>query len=203
MDTLNKIPTNNIGPKRDDVFKAFQLCPFWDCNIVFLGQDPYPQKDRATGILFGNSAHISEEDLSPSLKVIKSASIDYTKPHNYPIEFDNTLESWAKQGILMLNSALTVEINKIGSHTQVWRPFISQFIKDLSNYGNYLFVLFGQQAQSFEPYINQTNSYIIKENHPAFYARSNKEMSPNVFYDVNKYLKEQYNRVVEWYTKLN
>jgi uracil DNA glycosylase len=103
----------------------------------------------------------------------------------------------------MLNSALTVEINKIGSHTQVWRPFISQFIKDLSNYGNYFFVLFGQQAQSFEPYINQTNSYIIKENHPAFYARSNKEMSSDVFYDVNKYLKEQYNRVVEWYTELN
>lgn len=195
--TLNKIPTDNICPVKEDVFKAFQLCPLRDCKVVFVGQDPYPQKGVATGILFGNKE--GTKNLSPSLQIIKEAAIDYTAPHNYLIDFDITLESWAKQGILMLNSALTVEINKIGSHTQLWRPFISQFIKDLSSYDTFLFVLFGQQAQSFEPYINKKHSYIMKENHPAFYARINKAMPPNIFYDINKYLKAQFNESIKWY----
>lgn len=200
--TLNSIPTNNICPTKENVFRAFQLCSLHDCKIIFLGQDPYPQKGVATGILFGNSSSVAEDDLSPSLQIIKEAAIDYTRPHNYPIVFDNTLESWAKQGILMLNSALTVEINKIGSHTQLWRPFISQFIKSLSIYGNYLFVLFGQQAQTFEPYINKT-SHILKENHPAFYARSNKRMPSDIFYNINKYLKQEYREEIVWYNEFN
>lgn len=203
MQTLSKIPMDKICPEKDNVFKAFQLCSLKDCRVVFLGQDPYPQKGVATGILFGNKATTKEEDLSPSLQVIKESSIDFTRTHNLPITFDITLESWAKQGILMLNSALTVEMNKIGSHTQVWRPFISQFIKSLSSYGNYLFVLFGQQAQTFEPYINKNYSHIIKENHPAFYARSNKRMPSDVFYKVNEYLRVEYHERVVWYTEFN
>ena len=203
MQTLSKIPMDKICPEKDNVFKAFQLCSLKDCRVVFLGQDPYPQKGVATGILFGNKATTKEEDLSPSLQVIKESSIDFTRTHNLPITFDITLESWAKQGILMLNSALTVEMNKIGSHTQVWRPFISQFIKSLSSYGNYLFVLFGQQAQTFEPYINKNYSHTIKENHPAFYARSNKRMPSDVFYKVNEYLRVEYHESVVWYTEFN
>lgn len=203
MQTLSKVPVDKICPVKDDVFKAFQLCSLKDCRVIFLGQDPYPQKGIATGILFGNKATTKEEDLSPSLQIIKEASIDFTKSHNYPILFDITLESWAKQGILMLNSALTVEMNKIGSHTQLWRPFISQFIKDLSTYGNYLFVLFGQQAQTFEPYINKNYSYIIKENHPAFYARSNKRMPSDVFYKVRNYLRREYHEDIVWYNEYN
>lgn len=203
MQTLSKIPMDKICPEKDNVFKAFQLCSLNDCRVVFLGQDPYPQKGVATGILFGNKATTKEVDLSPSLQVIKESSIDFTRTHNLPITFDITLESWAKQGILMLNSALTVEMNKIGSHTQVWRPFISQFIKSLSSYGNYLFVLFGQQAQTFEPYINKNYSHIIKENHPAFYARSNKRMPSDVFYKVNEYLKVEHHESIVWYTEFN
>ena len=202
LQTLKGININNICPTKEDVFKAFNLCSLQDCKVVFIGQDPYPQYGVATGVLFGNKVSVEEKNLSPSLKVIKEAAIDYTKPHNYPIVFDNTLESWAKQGILMLNSALTVEINKIGSHTQLWRPFISQFIKSLSTYGNFIFVLFGQQAQSFEPYINKKYSYIIKENHPAYYARINKPMPSDVFYEINKQLKAQYNSSIVWYKEL-
>jgi len=198
---LNSIDSKYICPHKEEVFKAFKLCTFNNCKVVFLGQDPYPQKDVATGILFGNKASTKDKDLSPSLKVIKEAAIDYSIPHNYPIEFDITLESWANQGILMLNSALTVEINKIGSHTQLWRPFISQFIKKISNNGSYIFVLFGKQAQTFEPYINKKYNYILKENHPAFYARNNQVMPSNVFYEVNKYLKNQYNESIVWYNE--
>lgn len=203
MQILNKIPVDKICPTKEDVFKAFQLCPLKDCKVIFLGQDPYPQKGVATGILFGNKETTKEEDLSPSLQIIKESSIDFTKSHNYPIQFDITLESWAKQGILMLNSALTVEVNKIGSHTQLWRPFISQFIKEVSTYGNYLFVLFGQQAQTFEPYINKNYSHILKENHPAFYARSHKRMPSDIFYEINHYLKDEYQETIVWYNEFN
>ena len=204
IDTLNKIPNVTICPEKHNVFKAFNLCSLKDCKVVFLGQDPYPQKNVATGVLFGNSKDTVESQLSPSLNVIKEAAIDYTKFHNYPITFDVTLESWAKQGILMLNSALTVEMNKIGSHTNLWRPFISQFLQDLSSrYFGIAYVLFGQQAQTFEPYIKKSYNYIIKENHPAYYARTNTRMPSTVFTQVNNYLRGQYNDEIVWYTEFN
>ena len=202
--TLSAINPNNICPKKENVFNAFKLCGLSDCVAVFLGQDPYPQKGVATGILFGNSAETREKDLSPSLKVIKESAIDFTKTHNYPIEFDNTLESWAKQGILMINSALTVETEKIGSHTNLWRPFISQLLKSLSEYQTgIVYVLFGKQAQTFEPYISKVNNLILKENHPAYYARANQRMPSDVFVEVNRYLKGQYNKEIVWYTDYN
>lgn len=97
-----------ICPNIPDVFKAFTLCSYNNLKVVMIGQDPYPQKDVATGILFGNRKEVSDEDLSPSLKIVKEAAIDFEIPHN-SIIFDQTLESWANQGILMINSALTVE----------------------------------------------------------------------------------------------
>ena len=200
---LNQISPVNICPSKENVFKAFTLCSLKDCKVVFLGQDPYPQKGVATGILFGNSLNTEEDGLSPSLQVIKEAAIDYTKSHNYPIEFDNSLESWAKQGILMLNSALTVEVNKIGSHTAMWRPFISNFLGTLSTYQpDILFVMFGQQAQTFIPYLRK-ESHILKENHPAYYARTNTRMSPDIFKKINKYLKSQFNEEIVWYKEFN
>ncbi len=202
--TLSAINPSNICPKKENVFNAFKLCSLSDCVAVFLGQDPYPQKGVATGILFGNSAETREKDLSPSLKVIKESAIDFTKTHNYPIEFDNTLESWAKQGILMINSALTVETEKIGSHTNLWRPFISQLLKSLSEYQTgIVYVLFGKQAQTFEPYISKVNNLILKENHPAYYARVNQRMPSDVFVEANRYLKGQYNKEIVWYTDYN
>lgn len=187
-----------ICPNQSDVFKAFELCPFNDCKMVFLGQDPYPQKGVATGILFGNKKDVSEDNLSPSLKIVKEAVINFEIPHN-SIIFDNTLESWAKQGILMINSALTCEMNRIGSHVMLWRPFISKLLKNLSDKEpGIIYVLFGSQAQTFTPYINK-NSIVIKTEHPAWYARNNKRMSSQLFLDINKVLKDKYDKSIEWY----
>ena len=187
-----------ICPNQSDVFKAFELCPFNDCKMVFLGQDPYPQKGVATGILFGNKKDVSEDNLSPSLKIVKEAVINFEIPHN-SIIFDNTLESWAKQGILMINSALTCEMNRIGSHVMLWRPFISNLLKNLSDKEpGIIYVLFGSQAQTFTPYINK-NSIVIKTEHPAWYARNNKKMSSQLFLDINKVLKGKYDKSIEWY----
>ena len=76
-----------ICPAQENVFKAFNLCKYHDCKVVFMGQDPYPQKGVATGILFGNDASTNENDWSPSLKVVRDSVIDLRRPHNL-ITFD-------------------------------------------------------------------------------------------------------------------
>lgn len=191
-----------ICPLKNEVFKAFKLCKYKDLKVVMLSQDPYPQKGVATGILFGNKKEVEDKDLSPSLQIIKEASIDYEVPHNNII-FDPTLESWAKQGILMLNSALTVEMNIIGSHTMLWRPFISSFLKNLGKAESGLvYVLFGKQAQTFKPYINQKNNIILEENHPSYYARMNTRMPSSIFKQINKILVYKYGIPIEWYKEI-
>lgn len=199
LNELNRLyKVKSICPARPDVFKAFELCSRRNCKVVFIGQDPYPQKGVATGILFGNSADTKEEDYSPSLKIIKDAVIDLRRPHNL-ITFDPTLESWARQGILMINSALTVELNKPGSHTMLWRPFISKLLKNLSEVETgIVYVLFGGTAKTFKPYIGKYND-VLEVEHPAYFARVNKDMPSDVFYEVNRLLKLKYNTTIEWY----
>lgn len=191
--------TKLVCPAKEDVFKAFNLCPLEDLKVVFIGMDPYPQRGVATGILFGNRSEVQEEDLSPSLKIVKEACINYEIPHNSVI-FDQTLESLAKQGILMINSALTVEMNRIGSHTMLWRPLISKLLTKLSEVNNgIIYVLFGTQAQTFAPYINSQLNTVIKVPHPAYHARTGTRMDSKIFTDLNKLLKDKYDATIQWY----
>lgn len=187
-----------ICPAQKNVFKAFNLCKYNDCKIVMTGLDPYPQKGVATGILFGNNVNTKEEDWSPSLKIVRDSVIDLHKPHNL-ITFDPTLESWAKQGILMINSALTVEMNKVGSHTMLWRPFISKLLKKMSEYNSgIIYVLFGSNARTFKPYIGKYND-VIEIEHPAYFARTHQDMPSDIFYKINRILKGRYNTTIEWF----
>lgn len=198
MKWLATINPNSICPSKNNIFKAFKLCPYKDLKVVCLGLDPYPQPGVAQGILFGNSKDTPEHLLSPSLKVIKECAINYEIPHNL-IEFDNTLESWARQGILLINSAFTCEVNKVGSHINIWKPFTSKLIENISSKNNGLvFVLFGNQAQSFKPHIKGFQK-IIEVPHPAYFARRNEIMPYNTFTDINKFLKEQYNEHINFY----
>lgn len=198
---LNNIDHSKLCPKYQDIFRAFNLCKYDECKVIFLGQDPYPQKDVATGILFGNKE--GTKDLSPSLEVIKESCINYEIPHNN-IEFDVTLESWAKQGILMLNSALTCEVGKVGSHVSLWRPFISKLLKNLSNKETGLiYVLFGTQAKTFKPYINTRYNNILEVDHPSYYARIGKHLPYDIFININKLLNEKYGTTIEWYKEFN
>ena len=188
-----------LCPAQPDVFRAFELCPFKDLKVVMLGQDPYPQKGVATGILFGNRKEVNEDNLSPSLNIVKEAAINFEVPH-YCITFDQTLESWAKQGILMINSALTVEMNRIGSHVMLWRPFIAKLLKNLSEYNTAIvYVLFGRQAQTFKPYINSRFNHIIEVEHPAYFARSGTRMPHQLFVDISNEVKRIYGVPIKWY----
>lgn len=192
-----------LCPAQSDVFRAFELCSLNDLKIVMLGMDPYPGKymgkPRATGILFGNRKEVDEDNLSPSLNVVKEAAINFEVPH-YCITFDQTLESWAKQGILMINSALTVEMNRIGSHVMLWRPFIAKLLKNLSEYNTAIvYVLFGRQAQTFKPYINSRFNHIIEIEHPAYFARSGTRMPHQLFVDISNEVKRIYGIPIKWY----
>lgn len=164
---------------------------------------PYPQKGVATGILFGNSKDTPENKLSPSLSVIKEASINYEIPHQ-ELRFDNTLESWAKQGILMINSALTCKMNEVGSHTLYWRQFIAKLLKNMSiRESGIIYVLFGRQAQSFKSYIDIEHNNIIEIEHPSYFARTNTKMPYSIFTIINKLLKDRYGTEISWYKEYN
>lgn len=180
---LSTVDNSLLCPSKKDIFRAFSVCPYHQCNVICLGQDPYPQPGVATGILFGNKAETPESLLSPSLKVVKRAvSADSA--------FDNTMEAWARQGILMINTALTCVQNRIGSHVHMWRPFISSLIENISwNRSDIIFLLFGSQAKSFTPYIH--GNPIVGESHPAYYARFGSDMPGTAFDEVNSYLKSQ------------
>ena len=150
------------------------------------------------GVLFGNSSDTPENQLSPSLQVIKESVINFEIPHNF-ITFDPTLESWAKQGILMINSALTTEVGKIRVHMMKWTPFMIAFLKHLSMINpGIIYVLSASQAQILEHYINK-NNYVLKIEHPAYFARINKKMPYHIWKDINKILYDLYGERIEWF----
>lgn len=195
---VSLIKRDLLCPAYPDIFKAFNLCPYNNLKVVMIGQDPYPQKDVATGVLFGNKEGTK---LSPSLEIIKEACINFEIPHN-SIIFDPTLESWAKQGVLMINSALTCEMNKVGSHTMMWRPFMTKLLKNLSEWQTgIIYVLFGEQAKTLKPYINKNINIILEEKHPAYYARQEERMPSTVFEEVSKLTKEKYGEPIIWFSE--
>ena len=192
-----------VCPLPKDTFKAFHFCPLHNLKVIIIGQDPYPDIHRgiptATGIAFGNSKETSEENYSPSLDVLKESVIDYTIPHG-SITFDPSLEKWEKQGVLMLNSALSCFAGKPGSHALMWRPFIKTLLTNLSLYDSgIVYVLMGSDAQSFEPCINSHNNHVIRIRHPSWYARNHQKMPTSLWRDINKILIAHYGYGIEWY----
>lgn len=173
-EALNKVYREGkpFCPKPENIFRAFSILPPNKVRVVLVGQDPYPQKGIATGILFANKENTPEDKLSPSLKVIKNSFLKLLQNPEKDINFDPSLVYIAEQGVLMINSALTVEMSKPGSHSMIWRPFVSTLLRNLSNMNhNIIFVLFGSQARTFRPYINKEN-LCVELVHPAYYARA-------------------------------
>lgn len=184
---------DNYTPNKKDIFKAFKLCDYNNLKVVFVSQDPYPQPNIATGIAFG-----CEKEIQPSLEILKNACIDLSIPHNI-VNFDNTLESWCKQGVLMLNLALTVEVGKPLSHILYWIKFTTDIIKRINKEKqNIVYVLLGQYAKDLIRYIDCKNNLVIVEHHPAYYARINKNM-PNFFKEINNYLKSYNIPPIKWF----
>lgn len=186
--------TYSIMPEYGNILKAFTMCPYDELKVVFIGQDPYPQKGKATGLAFANNS----KPISKSLDVLTMSCLNDSVPHG-PVEFDYTLESWARQGVLLLNSALTVIENMAGSHALIWSSFISSLLKNLSNReSGIIYVFLGKQAQMYIKNVNAETNYVLKDYHPAYYARKG-QLMPNIFRTINTILKDQYNQKIEWY----
>ena len=210
---LRKLSASNhiICPRLKDIFKAFTLCPLNDLRCVILGLDPYnnlrsvccngiaTKVPVATGLAFANSPDAPDFQLSPSLEVLKESVINYTIPHR-TIIFDPSLEKWEAQGVLLLNSALSCEVGRVGSHTLLWRPFIKSLLTNLSKYHTgIVYVLMGTVAQSFEPYINKQFNRVIHIRHPSWYARQKQRMPSDIWQEINSILIDKNGYGIEWF----
>lgn len=194
INTLYK--THQCEPTYNNIFKVFNVTPYNELCVIFLGQDPYFQKDVASGIAFANKKDVVK--LSPSLQALKEAVIDFEVPHNL-ITFDPSLEEWSKQGILLLNSALTVEVNKPNSHTIIWRDFIKSLLINLSAINpGLIYVLWGNNAKSFKSYINR-NNIVFKMSHPAYYARTNTKIPHSFFVELSNTVHHHFAKRINWF----
>jgi len=184
-------------PPLKQVFRAFEECPHDKLKVIMIGQDPYPQFGVADGIAFscGNTGKVQ-----PSLKNIFEA-INETVFGGLPIENNPNLTRWANQGILLLNSALTCQIDKPGSHTAIWKDFVA-YAMDILNYtdSGLIFVLMGKQAQELEGLIGE-HHYIIKTAHPASAGYSGTKWDcQNMFNEINRIIIGQngYDYAIKW-----
>lgn len=190
-DVLEKLlEERNAGkrftPPLKHVFKAFEECPFDKLKVVLVGQDPYPYLGVADGMAF--SCSVSGK-IQPSLKYIFEA-IEKTVFQEFPSYQEPDLTRWAKQGVLLLNTALTCQIDKIGSHYHIWNDFIMYLMDTLNmNKSGLVFILMGKQAHELEGYINDYH-HVLKTSHPASAGYSKTVWDCNdVFNKTNEYLK--------------
>lgn len=158
---------NRFTPPLKQAFRAFEQCPYENLKIVLIGQDPYPQLGVADGIAFscGNT-----DKLQPSLRNVFEA-LEATVFDQPTIQHPD-LTRWSNQGVLLLNTALTCQVDKPGSHYEIWNPFI-MYLLDILCFTNagLVFILLGKKAQELENYITP-NHYILKASHPASAAYS-------------------------------
>lgn len=203
-DRIMKTLSGNFCPLRNSIFRVFLESSPKNVRVVLLGQDPYPDlykgEPRANGIAFANGNNIPEDSWSPSLKVLKESVIDYTVPHG-PLKFDPTLEYWMKQGVLPLNTALTVRTGVPSSHSDLWRSFTSCLLRRLSSaYPGIVYVLLGSVAQSFRSDI--ASGFVFVERHPAYYVRQHMRMPSDIWRKVNTVLISQNGYGINWYKSL-
>ena len=175
-------------PPLKHVFRAFEECPEKDLKVIIIGQDPYPSMNVADGIAF--SCGLTGRP-QPSLKFIFQ-EVERTVYQDWPTYQDPDLKRWANQGVLLINTALTCEIDKVGSHYNIWNDFI-MYLLDMLNLtkSGLIFILLGAKAQELEAVLGQ-NHYVLKASHPASAAYNGGKWDCNdVFNKANEILKQQ------------
>jgi uracil-DNA glycosylase len=174
-------------------------------KVVIVGQDPYPDESGiASGIAFG----CPKNNIKPSLQyIINDLARSYKiTPLEVRNRLDTTLESWREQGVILWNASLTCEVRKPGSHSDIWRDFTAGFLNCIGNYNfdfiSYspmVFVLMGNFAQSFEPFINKGH-IILKTPHPAIAAYSHDKsfVGCDIFNRINVELENHDQIPIKW-----
>jgi uracil-DNA glycosylase len=160
---VNEKKKHTIYPPGKYIFNAFNKTPFNDVKVIILGQDPYHGPGQAHGLSFSVPSGIKTP---PSLvNIFKEISEDL----NLPTPSHGNLESWAAQGVLLLNSTLTVRANLAGSHQRKgWENFTDAIIKRLSDRReNLVFLLWGRFSQNKSVLIDEKKHLILQAPHPS------------------------------------
>ena len=176
--------TKTIFPPKHDVFRAMRLTDYDNIKVVILGQDPYHGEGEAEGLSFSVRDGIRKP---PSLKnIFKELEDDlgYKEPQS------GSLVKWAKEGVLLLNSLLTVEKDKPLSHKKLgWERFTDEIIKKINEKETpVVFILWGAYAKSKKNYITNKNHYIIESTHPSPFSARNGFFGSKPFSKTNKFL---------------
>ena len=158
-----KYKTTTVYPPKEKIFTAFDLCEYDNVKVVILGQDPYHQASQAQGLAFSTPKEIKNP---PSMvNILKEITADIgTSTCD-----DGDLTPWAKQGVLLLNTILTVEDSKAKSHHKLgWEIFTDNIIKHISdNFNDIVFILWGAPAIKKTKIIDESKHHILTSPHPS------------------------------------
>ena len=200
IQTLEDLVKDNkrFTPPLKQVFRAFQECPMSDLKVVVIGQDPYPQLGVADGIAFSCGNTLKPE---ASLRYIHKA-IAHTVYNNEKDfkSFNSDLVNWSNQGVLLVNTSLTTEIDKIGKHFDIWKGF-TEYLIDMLNSSEkpIVWVFLGKKAQEYSELVSDKHVKLFAS-HPASAAYQKAQMwdCSDVFNKINSSLQELNYTPVKW-----
>jgi uracil-DNA glycosylase len=182
-----------VYPSASERFSAFNM-PFNNVKVAIIGQDPYHGRGQANGLAFSVNRGVT---VPPSLvNIYKELQDDLGV--NSPSHGD--LKSWVNEGVLLLNTSLTVEAGKPASHKDIgWYPFVQGVVKMLDEeHENLVFVLWGKHAQEFDKIINNEKHLVIKSAHPSPYSADKGFFGSRPFSKCNKYLELKNKTPINW-----
>ena len=183
-----------VYPPGEEIFTAFNTTPFHQTKVVILGQDPYHGPDQAHGLSFSVRKGIR---VPPSLKnIFKELETDL----GIPISSHGDLTHWANQGVLLLNTVLTVRYKEANSHkNKGWEQFTDSVIQALNSQKSALiFVLWGRKAQAKEAMIDESKHVILRSAHPSPFSAYNGFFGSRPFSNINKHLKSNEKEGIDW-----
>ena len=186
--------TETIFPPAKLIFNAFNLTPVDKVKVIVIGQDPYHREGQANGLAFSVSKGVKTP---PSLlNIYKELKSDINKD----IPNNGSLEDWAKQGVLLLNSILTVQSGKANSHKNIgWEKFTESVISLISKKKESLvFLLWGNYAHKKEDFIESNNHLILKSVHPSPLSAYNGFFGAKHFSKANNFLKKNNIKEIVW-----
>ncbi|MBM75616.1 MAG: uracil-DNA glycosylase [Proteobacteria bacterium] len=183
-----------VYPPMKDLFSAFWKTPFFKVKTVILGQDPYHTPGCAHGLSFSVRKGVK---IPPSLKNIYTelnSDLGISPPPH------GELTSWAEQGVLLLNTVLTVQERRAGSHQgKGWERFTDRVIRELnSRRENLVFILWGSKAQAKRSMINENQHLVIASAHPSTYSADLGFFGSQPFSKTNTYLSNHGIKPIDW-----